>query len=102
MSVTTGNQPNTEDRSEREGVIRDLYALAAFYVAHPDHPLPSTIAVHHYVPTRGDVDRIAAQFPHPLWPGVSDRNDGAAQADHYLANANTDIVMHVVWKGDAS
>jgi hypothetical protein len=102
MSVTTGNQPNTEDRSEREGVIRDLYALAAFYVAHPDHPLPTSIAVHHYVPTRDVVEAVVAQFPHPLWPGAKERSDGAVQGDHFLNNTNTDIVMHVVWKGDAS
>lgn len=42
-------QPLAEDRTARESVIRDLYALVAFYVANPDFPLPDHINVHTYV-----------------------------------------------------
>lgn len=48
---TTADRPVTgaEDRTESEGLIRDLYALAAFYAANPDHPRPDGIHLYHQV-----------------------------------------------------
>ena len=77
-------------------MIRDLYALAAFYVAHPGHPLPDTIAVHHYVTERAEAEMIAAEFAVKAMA----RSDGAVQVDHVLRSPKTMMIMHVVWRGD--
>jgi len=53
--------PPTADRSDREAVIRDLYALVAFYVANPEHPLPVCIQAHHVAPL-AQLDAIAEEY----------------------------------------
>ena len=60
MSVTQ-NHRTVSDRSPREAVIRDLYALAAFYVANPEHPLPRSIDVSHSLADAAAVDRWATE-----------------------------------------
>lgn len=100
MDVTTGNQPDTviptstEDRSDREGLIRDLYALAAFYVAHPHHPLPDSISVYHYVDTAGEVDRIAGEYTQrPAYRRVDD----GRQIDFELPGPKSRILLCTAW-----
>lgn len=95
MTVTTGDQPDTstEDRSDRERVIRDLYSLAAFYVAHPDHPLPEVINVHHYIDDPDQVARIAAEYSDNP---ATERADGACQTHHFLERAHADVCMIVI------
>lgn len=51
----------TADRTAREAVIRDLYAIVAFYVANPDHPLPHAFQIHHHVPV-DEVERVAERW----------------------------------------
>lgn len=57
---TTGNGQPGADKTRRESLIRDLYALVAFYVANPEHPLPDFIDLHHYAPLEV-VERIAGE-----------------------------------------
>lgn len=60
--TSASEQPTTgADRSARESILRDLYALAAFYLAHPEHPLPDSIVVYHHVPS-AVVDMVAAEY----------------------------------------
>lgn len=104
MTVTGGDQPHTvtlpfaEDRSPREAFIRDLYALAAFYVAHPDHPLPWSISLHHHVDTDAELDRITDEFRLFSISGkpAQDRPDGARQFTHGMPSTRTDICLYVV------
>lgn len=63
MTSAESNAPATtlaEDKGPRESVIRDLYAIVAFYVANPDFPLPVQISVHCVAPTPV-VEAIAAE-----------------------------------------
>lgn len=63
MSSATSDQPVTQptaDRSAREALIRDLYAVVAFYLADPFHPLPWSITINHHAPA-GEVERVAAE-----------------------------------------
>lgn len=41
-------------------VIRDLYAVAAYYVANPTHPLPDSIVMYHHTDL-SEVQRVAAE-----------------------------------------
>lgn len=69
MSIAQSNTADTQsspDRSVTEGVIRDLYTLAAFYTAHPGLPRPESIDTVAYVDTDAEVDRLAGLYDgHP-------------------------------------
>jgi hypothetical protein len=95
MDITVGDQPDTnastEDRSIREGVIRDLYTLVAFYTAHPDHPLPTHITIGHYVETPEEVQRIADDYPVDF--GTYARGAAGLQTSFRLTDAKTWINM---------
>lgn len=58
--TSASEQPTTgTDKSVREGIMRDLYALAAYYLANPGHPLPTSIVVYHHAPL-AEVEAVAA------------------------------------------
>lgn len=78
----------TADRSAREAIIRDLYAIAAFYVANPEHPLPRSIVVYHYVPA-AEVELIAAAYA-----GGHTYGD-EMQCHHDLAGTSVNVTMLV-------
>lgn len=70
MTTPQHSTPTTADRSPLEGIIRDLYALVAFYLAHPGHPLPTSIQVHHRVASLEAVETVAEQFGHHIYGDV--------------------------------
>lgn len=74
----------TVDRTAREGLIRDLYALAAFYVEHPQHPLPWGITLSHKVPDAGQLQTVADN-----WTGGKTYGDDTPQCDHVLGATST-------------
>lgn len=78
----------TADRSQREAIIRDLYAVAAFYVAHPDHPLPESIMVFHHVP-EPIVHDVAAAYGGRVY------GDDHVQTDHKVAGTSMPITLVV-------
>lgn len=78
------------DQTAREGVIRDLYALAAFYVANPTHPLPTSIQVHHYVTTGARLQTVANR-----WAGSHVYGSERQQCDHDLPNTSMSVSMIV-------
>lgn len=47
------------DQSPREALIRDLYALAAYYSANPHLPIPHTLTVEHFVETVDELRDLA-------------------------------------------
>lgn len=61
MTSASDHPTTTADRSARESVLRDLYAVAAFYLAHPEHPLPDSIVVYHHVPA-ATVEAVADEY----------------------------------------
>ncbi len=76
------------DRSAREAVIRDLYALVAFYVANPEHPLPWYIQVHHVAPL-AEVERIAEERHATVY------GPERPMTDHRLERTSVPIVLLV-------
>jgi hypothetical protein len=50
----------TSDQSPRETMIRDLYAMIAFYAAHPNLPVPALIQATHVIGSRDELGAIAA------------------------------------------
>lgn len=70
MTDATNTPQTTADRSPLEGIIRDLYALVAFYLAHPAHPLPTHIQVSHRVADIETVEAVAEQFGHHVYGDV--------------------------------
>lgn len=85
---TPSSLPRTEDRSGREALIRDLYAIAAYYVAHPDHPLPTQIALHHSRTPLAEVERIAAENDKHIYGDMP-------QTDHTLAGTSVRVTFLV-------
>lgn len=83
------------DRSAREGVIRDLYALAEFYSANPTHPLPVSISVNHYVPNRAQLQEVAYR-----WCG-GQIYGSRPQCDHELPNTSTHIGLITALPSDS-
>lgn len=79
--------PPTADRSAREAIIRDLYALVAFYVANPDHPLPHAIQVFHHAPLT-EIKRIAAERGGLVYGEYP-------QTDHHVAGTSMPISLLV-------
>lgn len=77
----------TADRSPRESVIRDLYALAAFYVANPDHPLPTSLSVFHHVDDVADVHAVANTYGGRVY--------GHEQTDHMLPGVSMRVGLVV-------
>lgn len=90
--TSASSQPTTAppgtDRSAREGVIRDLYAIAAFYVAHPEHPLPDSIVVYHHV-APAEVEAMASAYA-----GGHTYGD-VLQCHHMLAGPSMPVTMLV-------
>ena len=84
------------DRNAREGVIRDLYALAAFYSSHPDHPLPRSIQVHHRVHSATQLEAIASEYA-----GGHIYGDLQQQCDHTLAGTATPVMLLVSLPDDS-
>jgi hypothetical protein len=83
------NDPQTADRSVTEGLIRDLYAIAAFYLAHPDHPRPHSMTLHHAADV-AETERIAAEY------GRNGQAYGdVPQTDHDLADCSMPINLLV-------
>lgn len=76
------------DRSAREAVIRDLYALVAFYVANPDHPLPHYLQIGHFVQREEDVKRLADNLRRPVYRS-------GVQFDHMISGTSVPISMMV-------
>lgn len=61
MESADNATPKPTDHSPRETLIRDLYAVAGYYVAHPELPVPDSIVLYSRVATAADVDAIAAR-----------------------------------------
>lgn len=59
--TSASDHPATDDRSARESILRDLYAVAAFYLANPGHPLPDSIVIYHHV-SAAQVEAIASEY----------------------------------------
>lgn len=78
----------TADRGPRERLLRDLYAIAAFYVAHPDHPLPASVQIHHHAPL-AEVERVAADYADGRVYG------DVPQTHHELADVATPVTFIV-------
>lgn len=76
------------DHSHREAVIRDLYAIVAFYVANPDHPLPESISLNAHVPA-GEVPVVAER-----WAGGHTYGD-KIQCHHDLVGTVTNVTFIV-------
>lgn len=64
---TSQTQP-LADKTARESVIRDLYALVAFYVANPEFPLPDSVTAHTVV-TLEQCEAIAAERGGKIYGG---------------------------------
>lgn len=75
------------DSGARQGIIRDLYALAAFYTAHPDVPAPKHITLYHDVPDQVALNRLADELGERAYGGM---------ASHVPANVRTLVYMHFV------
>ena len=58
----TPNQQAVADRSPTEAFVRDLYALAAWYSAHPEYPRPRAVQVHHHSVVPAALDQLAEQY----------------------------------------
>ncbi len=87
--MTSANE-RPADHSVREAIIRDLYALVAFYVANPGHPLPTSVQVFHYLPDAAGVAAIAETYQAPR--GVyGDR----PQTDHDVTGTSIPISLIV-------
>lgn len=54
--------PAAADHGEREAFIRDLYAVAAFFSAHPELPVPSGTTMFAFVDDRETVAKVAVQL----------------------------------------
>jgi hypothetical protein len=50
------------DQSARETMIRNLYALITFYLAHPSIPVPTQIDLTHQLPSREALAEIADEL----------------------------------------
>lgn len=78
------------DQTVREGVMRDLYALAQFYVENPSHPLPEIITATHLV-DRDQVQALADRFcggrSYPRW------DIPAGQTDHSLQGTSVPVTL---------
>lgn len=79
----TAHAAETSDQSPTETFLRDLYAIAAFYSAHPDLPRPHTISLEHHIHDVASLRVLAGQLAeqpygagrsvsHPL-PAAPDR-----------------------------
>jgi hypothetical protein len=79
--------PMTGDRSPLEGIIRDLYAIVAFYLANPGHPLPTSITLSHKVADESAVDAVAE-----VYSGGHTYGD-VAQAHHDLISTNIPVTL---------
>ena len=95
LTITDRPPAGTADRTEREGVIRDLYALAGFYVANPDHPLPRSISVHHYVDTPDEVAAMADRHG----AGVVYGDGDVRQTDFCLPHTSVTVSLAVRYDG---
>ena len=73
-------------------MIRDLYAIAAFYVANPTHPLPDVITLTSHVDSADRVAEVAEEFSARGPYGGPDR----AQSDHTLIGTATHVTMIIV------
>lgn len=92
MSDTNSVSSDTKsaDTSDREGFIRDLYALVAFFITHPEIPVPWTVGMHVRVDGVQAVQALAEQF------GVREYGSQAAlgriaQTDFDLPHTRTPI-----------
>lgn len=95
MTTTTAAPEPTErpaDRTEREAMIRDLYSLAAFYVANPDHPLPTSIHMYHQEQSLETVRAVADKWSNRDVYGT------APQADHMLPDTSIPVTLLVAAK----
>lgn len=73
-----------------EGVLRDLYALAAFYTAHPEHPLPDSIVLYHHT-DEATVQNIADAYSRPVYPVCAD----VPQTHHSLSGTKIPVQLLV-------
>lgn len=80
------------DATARQGVIRDLYALAAFYVANPEHPLPTQIVAHHRVQSRALLQDVADKHGTEIY-GNPDR----PRTDFDLPGQSTPTTLVTYW-----
>lgn len=78
----------TADRGPRERLLRDLYAIAAFYVAHPDYPLPTSVQIHHHA-SLSEVERVASEYSNGHVYG------DVPQTHHELADVVTPVTFIV-------
>lgn len=91
MKSADARPPVPVDHTAREGLIRDLYAIAAFYVANPDHPLPDLVTLSHRTDI-ATVREIALRF-HPTQrvygPTPQTHHDlpGTSVAVNFVVNA---------------
>jgi hypothetical protein len=79
------------DRARRESFLRDLKALARFYVDNPAHPVPEYIVLNHYVDKASEVAVVAEGFCH----GRSYRRGEVegGMTDHLLPNMATTMCL---------
>lgn len=74
-TTTAGVAPATADRSALEGFLRDLYAVAAYFTAHPELPIPHYVTVSLKAPAPGQLESIAELFGKPLYGEDQDQTD---------------------------
>lgn len=72
--------------------MRDLYALAAFYIANPEHPLPHQVYVSHDVSSETELRQLARDFDTPVFGG----GEGSPpMLTHALGNASINVTLAV-------
>lgn len=76
----------TADRTAREAIIRDLYSIAAFYIANPDHPLPTSINLYSF-----GVDMERVQHVADRWAGGKVYGEPRNQVDHVLPRTSMPV-----------
>jgi hypothetical protein len=89
------NPLTVADRSPTEAFIRDLYALAAFYVTHPEHPRPTSIVVHHDRVRPAQLEEVAQRYQVDIWTSKDHRI-----CQHFIADTSTDIGLLVAERMD--
>lgn len=85
---TPSTSAPTGDRNDRERVIRDLYAIAEFYSANPDHPLPWSMQLHHRAESPQQLQALADTY------GCSVYGEHP-QTDHKLPNTATHVSLMI-------
>lgn len=84
---TIQSQPIAEESTPRTAFVRDLYALAEWYVAHPDYPLPQGMHLYAHASAAVVLD-VADEYGRPPY-------GDHPQTHHYLPGTSVPITMCV-------